>query len=66
MVETAPVRELFDNPLHPYTKALVSAIPVPDPVLERKRKLLVFDEESFRPEGRLQEVDRGHFVLKND
>ena len=44
----------------------MSAIPVPDPVLERKRKLLVFDEESFRPEGRLQEVDRGHFVLKND
>lgn len=66
MVETAPVKELFDNPLHPYTKALVSAIPVLDPVRERKRKLLVFDEGSFRPEGRLEEVETGHFVLRND
>lgn len=39
LVETAPVRELFEDPKHPYTKALLSAIPIPDPVRERARKV---------------------------
>ncbi len=38
LVETAPAKELFANPRHPYTKALLSAIPVPDPCKERKRR----------------------------
>ncbi len=38
LVETAPVEELFKNPKHPYTKELLSAIPVPDPVKERERR----------------------------
>jgi oligopeptide/dipeptide ABC transporter ATP-binding protein len=37
IVESAPKQELFDNPLHPYTKALLSSIPVPDPDLQRER-----------------------------
>jgi oligopeptide transport system ATP-binding protein len=38
LVETASVKELFDHPQHPYTRALLSAVPVPDPAAERQRK----------------------------
>ena len=40
LVEFAPKRELFKNPLHPYTQALFSAIPVPDPTVQMKRVIL--------------------------
>lgn len=66
IVETAPVKELFNNPMHPYTKALLSAIPIPDPVLERKRKFQVFDEDDFCPGERMEMVSPGHFVLENN
>jgi peptide/nickel transport system ATP-binding protein/oligopeptide transport system ATP-binding protein len=46
MVEMAPRGELFANPLHPYTKALMSAIPIPDPTLKRKRVILQGDVPS--------------------
>lgn len=38
LVETAPVKKLFENPQHPYTKRLLSAVPIPDPGKERARK----------------------------
>ena len=41
IVERAPAEELFARPVHPYTQALLSAIPIPDPKIERKRKRLV-------------------------
>ena len=43
MVEQASTQELFKNPLHPYTKALMSAIPIPDPALKRERIVLQGD-----------------------
>ncbi len=46
MVELAATREIFDHPLHPYTEALLSAVPVPDPTARRKRIILAGDVPS--------------------
>lgn len=46
-VEHGDVDDVFDNPQHPYTKALLSAIPVPDPDIERTRERVVFDAETM-------------------
>ncbi|WP_027634576.1 ABC transporter ATP-binding protein [Clostridium hydrogeniformans] len=43
LIELAPKNELYDNPLHPYTKALLSAVPIPDPTLKRDRIILTGD-----------------------
>jgi len=54
IVEIAPNMEIFDNPLHPYTKILLSNIPIPDPLIEtKKRKILIkgeinYPEENFK------------------
>ncbi|MBR6826102.1 MAG: ABC transporter ATP-binding protein [Oscillospiraceae bacterium] len=66
LVELAPTAELYANPLHPYTKALLSAIPIPDPIAERNRKAFVFNEADFEREGILTEVLPGHFVLRKE
>ncbi|MBQ8509638.1 MAG: ATP-binding cassette domain-containing protein [Clostridia bacterium] len=70
MVELASSDELFRNPIHPYTKSLLSAIPLPDPIYEKQRKRIVYnplaehdysvDKPSFR------EIAPGHFVQCND
>ena len=66
LVEVAPTASLYANPQHPYTKALLSAIPVPDPIAERKRKRADFDELDFHRDGVLTEVAPGHFVLRKE
>ena len=67
MVELATSDELFRNPLHPYTRSLLSAIPLPDPVYEKKRKRIVYNPlENMDPSGEapiMREVEPGHFVL---
>lgn len=45
IVEVAETEELFNNPIHPYTKSLLSAVPIPDPILERKKVLKVYDPD---------------------
>ena len=66
LVELAPTKELYENPLHPYTKALLSAIPTPDPIAERKKQRIDFDELSFDRDGVLTEIAPGHFVLRKE
>lgn len=67
LVELAESEELFRHPLHPYTQALLSAIPQPDPIAEREKQLLVYDPAchgySETNLTRWEEVCPGHFVL---
>lgn len=70
MVEMASSDELFAHPLHPYTRSLLSAIPLPDPIYEKSRQRITYnplaehdysvDKPSFR------EIAPGHFVQCND
>ncbi len=64
MVELAPSEELYDNPMHPYTKSLLSAIPVPEPLIERQRNMIHYVPSDIPAEKlALREVKPGHFVL---
>lgn len=70
LVELADSDELFAHPLHPYTKSLLSAIPLPDPIYEKARKRIVYNplaEHDYSVDKpTLREVSPGHFVQCND
>ena len=69
IVELAEAEELFLNPFHPYTKALLSAIPIPDPRLEKNKELLVYNEEVHdysNDKPKWIEITAGHFVWANE
>ena len=68
IVELAETEKLFAHPLHPYTRALLSAIPVPDPKSERHKKLIVYDPSCHdysvdKPVW--TEIEGGHFIMGN-
>jgi len=67
IVEMADSEKLYENPVHPYTKSLLSAIPIPDPIIEKNRERIKYDigmhgyNASCMPA--MHEVEPGHFVL---
>jgi peptide/nickel transport system ATP-binding protein len=65
IVEIGPCDAIFENPQHPYTQALLSAIPIPDPDIEQNRQPLSFDVAANLPpdDHLLRPVGPGHFVL---
>ena len=68
LVELAESEQLFAHPLHPYTRALLSAIPMPDPASEKHKKLLVYDpscHDYTQDKPVWSELEPGHFVLGN-
>ena len=70
IVELATSDELFRHPFHPYTRSLLSAIPLPDPYNEKKRTRITYnplkDHDYTQQPPRMQEVYPGHFVYCND
>ncbi len=68
IVEIAEAEELFDYPMHPYTHSLISAIPIPDPVLEKNKELFTYDPSIHdysvdKPE--MVDIGHNHFVYGN-
>lgn len=69
LVETGTTDEIFNNPLHPYTKSLLSAIPHPNPKVEKTRVSLEYDYETSGLDYNLakqQQISDTHFVLATD
>ena len=64
LVECAPTKALFANPTHPYTQALLSAIPIPDPRLARAQAAASAEEREYVLGQRMREVAPDHFVLE--
>ena len=68
IVELAETEKLFAHPLHPYTRALLSAIPLPDPESEKKKVLEVYDPSKHNYETDKPvwtEIEEGHFIMAN-
>ncbi|WP_332651592.1 ABC transporter ATP-binding protein [Lysinibacillus sp. 54212] len=66
LVELAEANILYENSVHPYTKSLLSAIPIPEPLLERSRERIAYNADVFASfEGdnpTMKEIEPGHFV----
>ena len=66
LVETGTTEEIFSNPIHPYTKSLLSAIPLPDPRVEKTRIAMTYDYKSSGidyTKGKQNHIDGQHYVL---
>ena len=70
VVELASSEELFRNPLHPYTKSLLSAIPKPNPIIERTRERILYRPHEVHDYSTdlptLKEIKEGHFIYCNN
>jgi oligopeptide transport system ATP-binding protein len=68
LVELAETEALYNNPLHPYTRSLLSAIPMPNPQYEKSRKVEFYDPKQHQYDTdppKWVEIQKGHFVLGN-
>ena len=68
IVELADTEKLFEHPLHPYTRALLSAIPMPDPDSEQNKVLEIYDPSCHHYEvdkPSWVEIEPGHFIMAN-
>ncbi|MBO4213184.1 MAG: ABC transporter ATP-binding protein [Clostridia bacterium] len=68
VLEIAEAEELFAYPLHPYTKSLISAIPIPDPIIEKQKKLYVYDpsmHDYSTDKPSLCDLGNGHMIFGN-
>lgn len=69
LVETGTTEEIFSNPIHPYAKSLLSAIPLPDPRVEKTRIAMTYDYKSSGidyTKGKQNHIDGQHYVLATD
>ena len=62
IVEIATTEELFSNPIHPYTRSLLDAMPIPDPIYGRQKKVFEYDEKEYVETDKILEVVKGHWV----
>ena len=65
IVEIAETEDLFAHPMHPYTVSLLSAVPMPDPIIEKQREPIVYSEttaEKTGPDYAMREIRPNHFV----
>jgi len=70
IVELADSEKLYSNPVHPYTKSLLSAIPIPDPAIEKTRSRIAYDYDAHgyteENQPQMREVSPGHQVMLSD
>ncbi len=64
LLEVGTADEVYNRPLHDYTKSLISAVPIPDPDIERQRQRIKYDDSKVesRKDRSLHEIEPGHFV----
>lgn len=69
IIELSDSEELFQNPLHPYTKSLLSAVPIPDPDVEKNKNIIVYDPKihDYKTDKPMwTEIKKGHFIWANN
>lgn len=69
LLEVGPADDVYDRPLHDYTKSLISAVPIPDPEIERNRTRIPYDAQKEEMDGKersMHEIRPGHFVRCSD
>lgn len=69
LLEVGPADDVYDRPLHDYTKSLISAVPIPDPEVERDRTRIPYDAQKEEMDGEkrsMHEIRPGHFVRCSD
>ncbi len=64
LVETGTSKEIFSDPIHPYTKSLLSAVPYPNPKVERQRRLVTYNSDKVNYENStIKQISETHFVM---